>query len=223
MSLDDVLKLLFFVPLPLRRPTALATVAMLALAGLLTFARGFGYWDAIWDPIWLYTLTLCCVCLVALAVSRRRRLRNVLVVLWGAVFAIIAVAAAIEGHARNAYVYNPLGFLQSRTWTRESGSSGNVAQLSWKWQLIAVQDLGEKPLLVELRKTDGCDFERFWPTSESSKYTPAITDVTEGTMARRWQLENFRKPANLTFHLVTGGQSGPPARCQPQISIGDGK
>jgi hypothetical protein len=223
VSLDEVLKLLFFVPLPLKRPMALGIVVMLALAAILALAQGFGYWDAVWDPIWLYALMVCCLWLAGLAIARRERLRAGLTLPWSAGFVIIALLAAVEGRAHNAYVYNELGFLQSRAWSRELEPSGAPALMSWKWNLIAVQDLGESPLLVELRETDGCHFETFWPTSESSQYTPPITDVSQGALARRWQIQNFRKPARLTFHLVTKREPRPPDKCQPQISIGGGK
>jgi hypothetical protein len=222
MQLDELLKLLFFVPTPLRRPTALCVLTMLVLLTILSLARGFGYWDAVWDPIWLYSLASWCVCLVVVAIVQRAHLRVAPTLFWSALFGIVAIAAAVKGNALNAYVYNDLGFLQSRAWTREDDSSRHGLNL-WKWQLIAVQDLSGLPLIVELRRTEQCRFKEFWPTSDSSQYTPAIADVSQGALDRRWQIRNLRKPAKLSFHLLIEGRSILPDSCRPQFSIGNGK
>jgi len=228
MSLDEVLKLLFFVPVALRRPTALAIVVLASLAAVLDFKEEFGVWEATQTPPWLGVLTACGALLLAWAIRSRARLTRVALWIWAAIYAATAIGAGILLRSALDEAYNPIGFLASRQWMPDEKQPADARLRRFEWRIRAVKDLSATPVFVELGNADECRFEQFWPTSSAAQYTPTITDVTvDARRSTRWRLQNLRKPAELVFHLdvprAGDTDADAPPGCTPRITTGTSK
>jgi hypothetical protein len=223
ISLDDVLKVLFFVPASLRRGVALGVVAMPALATILVAYEDYGIREAVWSPVWLSAAAWWCFGLVILTFAKIRALPLWQCTLWSVVFLALTVAFGLSARKGSQYVYNEVGFYHSRGWSRAAKQPADTKLLDWQWEMSAVKDLTQVPVVIELRKTDRCRFEAFWPQNASADYTPDVTDVSRsGPGSARWRILKLRKPAKLLFVLRTGALGdGPPESCRPQVSIGD--
>ena len=221
MSLDEVLKLLFFVPNPLRLSVGLGIVGLLILATVLAFSQDYGYREAVSSPIWLGFGAVWYSGVVLFTLANWRLLGWSICALWFVIFLAIVVAMTAYALRRNRFDYNELGFYQSREWVR-AVHQPTPAGL-WQWDLEAVKDLTATPLIVELRKSSACDFATFWPTSASPDYRPLITDISDNSgQVIRWRIQNLRRPARVVFNLRT--QIPAPAaigNCRPQISSGN--
>lgn len=222
-SLDDLLKIFFFVPLPLRRALALGAVVVLGLAALVDLNQDSGPWESFWNPICLGATALWSTGLIIVAIARHKALRVSWTIFWSLAFLGIATAAAIRAKTLHAYIYNEVGFNQSRSWVKATNQPEDPSLQLWEWHMNAVKDLSQMPIVVELRQTEPCQFISFWPTSDTEEYRPPITDQSEapgGTA--RWLVRGLRKPAQVTFNLkIKENQAGLPPACTLQISAGN--
>ena len=205
MSLDEVLQILDpFLPKALLLPVGLGIVVLLVLASILDVYQDLGLWEAVWHPIWMSAAACWCGGLIIVTLIHRRALRVGRTLLWSGLFLSAAAGAAMEAFWLNAFLYNELGFKQSRVWTAAMKQPEGNTRRVWEWRLEAVKDLTPTPILIELRPSDQCQFDSFWPTSDSPEYRPTITDESEDSLGvARWRIQALRKPARLTFHLRT--------------------
>lgn len=220
---DKLLELLSkCVPTSLRWVTVLAITALAALAETLDLIEDYGLWHAVQDVTWLVAATGCCVGLLILTLVRRKTLHTRDRWLCIVVFLVAGCVAGWAASRAYPYVYNELGFEQSRSWIPGSDSTSAATGKNWEWRINAVKDLGTQSLIVELLESDECRFTAFRPTSESPNYTPQITDVTQSTDgSQRWRIHSLRKPAEIIFHLDLEHPGVAPEQCRPRISFED--
>jgi hypothetical protein len=217
MSFDDALKLLFFVPPPLRRPVALAILALPGLAWAVSAYETFAYEEAFESPLWLAAVSLSSLILLVLAWRRRGTLGRRDTAVWSVLFVVLLAASAVAAYLRYPYVYNELGFYHSRCWSK-SEARPDAQHDEWEWRIVADKDLSQVTLLIRLENAKGCSVVDFRPTVASPEYKPTITDVSpEPDRSTAWRVAGLRRPAEILFHLVTPRRAAAPA-CRPRVS-----
>lgn len=221
MSMDDVLKFLFFVPTSLRKPVALAILLLSFLSVGIAIHYGYSVLDAAMAPLWLAAFGITSVVLLVLSWLRRANVGIELRIVWTVVWVALTGGSLVLAHQRYAYEYNPLGFYQSRAWSPSVHQPGDISLKAWEWQITAVQDMSQTPFVMEMRATDACPVVDFQPVIHSVSFRPTITDVSEdSTRSTRWRVEDFRRPAEVVFRFVTKmSPAGTSPPCRPQITI----
>jgi hypothetical protein len=194
---------------PLARSVAGSVLALSCVGTLIHTLNGYD-----WRYVLLSAWFLGCATLALLgcvfAAWKNRWILNKASKLIVVVMIILVVIGSRMTWNSAQFGYNPLGIFEQRRW--HSVDAGNTNR-RWTWRLRAAS---ETPLKFQVRIDSNCDgvhIVQFYPVADGD-VSPSWSEVGfQLPESRMWEIDAFRRPAEVEFYLVLNDDHADANRC----------